>query len=98
MYLFFVDDVTGNEQFEDTKESGLESDEAGDSDEDRPDSLHPVGQDGPSHRQAEHQQVDDLELELVWTMYDEIQRYPDGVGLDLVHRPLVDDHHLLAWL
>ena len=62
VYLFLVNDVAGNEQFEDSEESGVESDKADDGDEDCPDCLHLVGQDSSSHSQNQDQQVDDLKL------------------------------------
>ena len=62
IYLLLVNDVAGNEQFEDSEESGVESDEADDGDEDGPDCLHLVGQDSSSHSQNQDQQVDDLKL------------------------------------
>ena len=46
----------------------MESDEAEDGDEDGPDCLHLVGLDGPRHRQAEDQQVDDLKHQISPTL------------------------------
>ena len=46
----------------------MEGDEAEDGDEDGPDCLHLVGQDGPRHRQAEDQQVDDLKHQISPTL------------------------------
>ena len=74
----------------------MESDETDDSDEDGPDGLHLVGQDGPGDCQAEHQQVDDLNTKLAWSEVGG-ERYPDGVGLNQLDRPLVDDDHGCAW-
>ena len=42
----------------------MESDEAEDGDEDGPDRLHLVCQDGSSHSQTEDQQVDDLKHQI----------------------------------
>ena len=61
IYLLLVNDVAGDEKFEDSEESGVESDEAEDGDEDGPDRLHLVCQDGSSDSQTEDQQVDDLQ-------------------------------------
>ena len=67
-YLLLVNDVAGYEKFEDSEESGVESDEAEDGDEDGPDRLHLVCQDGSSDSQTEDQQVDDLKHQIspIW--------------------------------
>lgn len=93
IYLFLVNDVTGYEEFENSEESWVESDEADDGDEDCPDCLHLVCQDGSRDSKTKNQQVDDLKLIKSTQDGDDFFCYPDWVNSDLIHSSLVDHNH-----